>query len=585
MPSTLAQTLDRELRVRGGVTRSLGRLLVATYGLSDLTGELTARATAAAEAEDVELAWRWLQLDAGVKGCLPEPVREQLVALVDADRAALAETYRGGDEGAHTELFVAPRPTVPPRSREERRIGRNDPCPCGSGKKFKKCHVGREEDLAGGGDSKDEPGMPGVSHEEAFVFRYVRAELNMLCQARLEARGPRAGETLFWPLADALDDELNVRARLAAESGPIEQAGVVTEGWRRGALSSERCAELLEPTSDEQWSRHLPVLAYRELPAELAEVLAVAGPHTAAGVVALADEATARDALIREALQRNSVGVGDASTRLIDGAQALAKAGAMHLAFLLARTAQTLPQLDDTAVGRLARLDGLLAPLLGQVPAASQSQSAADQAAEIARLRREVGLLETELKAQGAALSAERELRQRAREAWTSSRGSGEGRERLQTEVRALKSQLQTEHEARREAERTLQSMRKRERSRLLRQSQFGDTTPPGPAEPAEPEGEVAVAPKPISYSDSFDEVAPRLPASTIQRVRAHVSQLAAGKWVREAKRMEGCDGVWTLRAGLHYRALIRDRGDRFEVFDLIPREDLDAVLAKLRSS
>jgi hypothetical protein len=27
------------------------------------------------------------------------------------------------------------------------KIGRNDPCPCGSGKKFKKCHMGREDDL------------------------------------------------------------------------------------------------------------------------------------------------------------------------------------------------------------------------------------------------------------------------------------------------------------------------------------------------------------------------------------------------------------------------------------------------------
>ena len=26
-------------------------------------------------------------------------------------------------------------------------IGRNEPCPCGSGKKFKKCHMGREEEL------------------------------------------------------------------------------------------------------------------------------------------------------------------------------------------------------------------------------------------------------------------------------------------------------------------------------------------------------------------------------------------------------------------------------------------------------
>ena len=27
-----------------------------------------------------------------------------------------------------------------PYVREEPKIGRNDPCPCGSGKKFKKCH-------------------------------------------------------------------------------------------------------------------------------------------------------------------------------------------------------------------------------------------------------------------------------------------------------------------------------------------------------------------------------------------------------------------------------------------------------------
>lgn len=28
------------------------------------------------------------------------------------------------------------------------KIGRNEPCPCGSGKKFKKCHMGKEDDLA-----------------------------------------------------------------------------------------------------------------------------------------------------------------------------------------------------------------------------------------------------------------------------------------------------------------------------------------------------------------------------------------------------------------------------------------------------
>jgi SEC-C motif domain protein len=28
----------------------------------------------------------------------------------------------------------------PPKHRDEPRVGRNDPCPCGSGKKYKKCH-------------------------------------------------------------------------------------------------------------------------------------------------------------------------------------------------------------------------------------------------------------------------------------------------------------------------------------------------------------------------------------------------------------------------------------------------------------
>jgi len=39
--------------------------------------------------------------------------------------------------------------SIPPKPfrREEPRIGRNESCPCGSGKKFKKCHMGRESEL------------------------------------------------------------------------------------------------------------------------------------------------------------------------------------------------------------------------------------------------------------------------------------------------------------------------------------------------------------------------------------------------------------------------------------------------------
>ena len=29
---------------------------------------------------------------------------------------------------------------APPAKREADKVGRNDPCPCGSGKKYKRCH-------------------------------------------------------------------------------------------------------------------------------------------------------------------------------------------------------------------------------------------------------------------------------------------------------------------------------------------------------------------------------------------------------------------------------------------------------------
>jgi preprotein translocase subunit SecA len=45
-----------------------------------------------------------------------------------------------------------PRVTVQPVRREGPKIGRNDPCPCGSGQKFKKCHGAAFEDESGGDD-------------------------------------------------------------------------------------------------------------------------------------------------------------------------------------------------------------------------------------------------------------------------------------------------------------------------------------------------------------------------------------------------------------------------------------------------
>jgi len=61
------------------------------------------------------------------------------------------------------------------------RIGRNDPCPCGSGKKYKKCCLGREEGLQKESATwMDEEGMhvvgkgqrPSIEEQERMTKAY-----------------------------------------------------------------------------------------------------------------------------------------------------------------------------------------------------------------------------------------------------------------------------------------------------------------------------------------------------------------------------------------------------------------------------
>jgi hypothetical protein len=62
-----------------------------------------------------------------------------------AEAASPFGAIRGG--GSASAVAAPPRPartggvdTVRQVKREEPKVGRNDPCPCGSGKKYKKCH-------------------------------------------------------------------------------------------------------------------------------------------------------------------------------------------------------------------------------------------------------------------------------------------------------------------------------------------------------------------------------------------------------------------------------------------------------------
>jgi preprotein translocase subunit SecA len=61
------------------------------------------------------------------------------VENVRLQHADYEEALAGGaeeDAGAN----AAPQPVSRPMVRQSQKIGRNEPCPCGSGKKYKHCH-------------------------------------------------------------------------------------------------------------------------------------------------------------------------------------------------------------------------------------------------------------------------------------------------------------------------------------------------------------------------------------------------------------------------------------------------------------
>ena len=60
--------------------------------------------------------------------------------MIGATSKAAAPTLHAQAEQTNTNAGGEPKVTEPIRNRGKK-VGRNDPCPCGSGKKYKNCHM------------------------------------------------------------------------------------------------------------------------------------------------------------------------------------------------------------------------------------------------------------------------------------------------------------------------------------------------------------------------------------------------------------------------------------------------------------
>ena len=72
------------------------------------------------------------------------PARQETAQEIEQKRLALGRRQRVQESHAAAGGDGGEKPRQETVTRAEKKVGRNDPCPCGSGKKYKKCHGANE---------------------------------------------------------------------------------------------------------------------------------------------------------------------------------------------------------------------------------------------------------------------------------------------------------------------------------------------------------------------------------------------------------------------------------------------------------
>jgi len=490
---------------------------------------------------------------------------------------------------------AAPTPSAPlPSAAPSRpRVGRNDPCWCGSGKKYKRCHLGRGSDAPPRAPTTEPPPpLPSRAHvpvaptaEEVFGISLptlMRVDLDRLDGAALAAAARRFA-------AFGCDDRVDGVLGLLHARGDAGLGAAATEQVERligvGAVAAARDLLARGWCPDGERER-------------LEELLAIA--HGPTGYVARL-----------ESWARRALEGGDAALDLVGALEAQAPA----LALLVARNAIDTgePDVDRVAGGKVlelrARLGrslfdrGLARALEAQALRGAGGRAASDGdglsraqgevdrlAAEIAEQQAKARALARELAEQRAERERAERISQRAREqrdalaaAAAARDGERRGAPDLKAKLAAVEATLRERNAQRRQLEARLR--------RLEREATGGKRDAPGP--------ERGDADAPDRYEDAGPPLAgirfPSLGKHVEEVIRGRpregaraltlLGQLAAGApqaW-QGIKKLRGFRGLLEARIGIHHRLLFAVEGDRLEVIDLVTREDLEQTLQRLR--
>ncbi len=132
-------------------------------------------------------------------------------------------------------------------------VGRNDPCPCGSGKKYKKCCIGKEPVARDSAPPPPRPDWTDLSRAEHAKFEEEVRRLDDLSNGALDAIEGKRYED-----AERLCDDL-LREYPQMVDGH-DRLGMLREAQGRFAEAAEHYAKVLAIIEEEP-DRHGPEMA------------------------------------------------------------------------------------------------------------------------------------------------------------------------------------------------------------------------------------------------------------------------------------------------------------------------------------
>lgn len=470
------------------------------------------------------------------------------------------------------------------------KVGRNDPCPCGSGKKYKKCCAGKKE------------AREALSPVAGLTMREYRRRLHEVKTPEELAREHPA-DLARLPLEELTTEQLDACFGAFIDSERFDDAeralGLLSErelpeGLTVDALRAELVTYAHDWGHDDLVARHLElferpesvprhVALGRALRSPDASVLDVLEAECRAHVV---DGGPAPMVLAYELLEPYPA-LGVVMARGSLDAEHASDSETLLAEIEWARDRLGAPP-DDPAWSlwdlmneerRLARAGDeereALRRELERMRAEAQSARADAQV-----LTRELGKHRSqleELEAKAAEAEARRAQAKSAAERAAAERDV-EAAKRLRQKIRELEGRIREGQRERREL---------RERAEELASQQQTDTAVEEEESleerqaPAIPHG-VRV---PI-WSDKARSSLDKLPKNVVASAIAAAGTLGAGRpeaW-RHAKKLEGLHGLCSARVGIHHRLLFTmDEEGLLEVDEVVTREDLDRALAARR--